>query len=130
MNQVPTSDRAPSAELERKRHSQIAEVLVRLWREKPLATVGGIIVLFMVLVGLSADLISPYPMDQMNLRKILQGPSLSHPFGTDEIGRDLLSRMIFGARISLMVGIVGSVYATIVSTAIGLLSGYFGGRFD
>ena len=130
MNQVPTSDRVPSAEIGRKRESQIAEVFVRLWREKPLATIGGFIVIFMVLVGLSADLISPYPMDQMNLREILQGPSLSHPFGTDEIGRDLLSRMIFGARISLMVGIIGSVYATIVSTAIGLLSGYFGGRFD
>ena len=130
MNRVPASDRAPSAEIERKRESQIVEVFVRLWKEKPLATVGGFIVIFMVLVGLSADLISPYPMDQMNLRKILQGPSLSHPFGTDEIGRDLLSRMIFGARISLMVGIIGSVYATIVSTAIGIFSGYFGGRFD
>ena len=103
---------------------------VRLFNEKPLATVGGGILLLLVLVALLADVLAPYPMDQMDLRAMLQGPSRDHWFGTDEIGRDLLSRVIHGARISITVGLVGAVYATTLSTILGLSSGYFGGKFD
>ncbi len=130
MRESPASSGAPPQDFGERRHSPFVQTLIRLWKEKPLASFGGVIVVLMVLVGVFAEPLAPHPMDKMNLREILQGPSWDHPFGTDEIGRDLLSRMIFGARISLMVGIVGSVYATILSTVIGLLSGYFGGRFD
>ncbi len=99
-------------------------------REKYLATFGLVVIVILVFIALAADLISPYPMDELNLRDKLQGPSWSHPFGTDEFGRDLLSRMIHGARISMMVGVIGSVYATTISTLIGLVSGYAGGKFD
>jgi peptide/nickel transport system permease protein len=103
---------------------------LRLLKEKPLASVGGGILLLLVLVALLADVLAPYRMDQMDLRAMLEGPSRDHWFGTDEIGRDLLSRVIHGARISITVGLVGAVYATALSTILGLSSGYFGGKFD
>ena len=115
---------------ERRARSLWGELLVRILKEKYLATFGLSVILILVFLALLADIISPYPMDQLNLRDKLQGPSWDHPFGTDEFGRDLLSRIIHGARISMMVGVIGSVYATILSTLIGLVSGYAGGKFD
>ena len=115
---------------ERRARSLWGELLVRILREKYLATFGLAIIVILVFLALLADIISPYPMDQLNLRDKLQGPSWEHPFGTDEFGRDLLSRIIHGARISMMVGVIGSVYATILSTFIGLVSGYAGGKLD
>ncbi len=115
---------------ERRARSLWGELVVRILKEKYLATFGLSVILILVFLALLADIISPYPMDQLNLRDKLQGPSWDHPFGTDEFGRDLLSRIIYGARISMMVGVIGSVYATILSTLIGLVSGYAGGKFD
>ena len=115
---------------ERRARSLWGELIVRILKEKYLATFGLSVILILVFLALLADIISPYPMDQLNLRDRLQGPSWDHPFGTDEFGRDLLSRIIHGARISMMVGVIGSVYATILSTLIGLVSGYAGGKFD
>ena len=115
---------------ERRARSLWGELVVRILKEKYLATFGLSVILILVFLALLADIISPYPMDQLNLRDKLQGPSWDHPFGTDEFGRDLLSRIIHGARISMMVGVIGSVYATILSTLIGLVSGYAGGKFD
>ena len=115
---------------ERRARSLWGELVVRILKEKYLATFGLSVILILVFLALLADIISPYPMDQLNLRDRLQGPSWDHPFGTDEFGRDLLSRIIHGARISMMVGVIGSVYATILSTLIGLVSGYAGGKLD
>ena len=115
---------------ERRARSLWGELVVRILKEKYLATFGLSVILILVFLALLADIISPYPMDQLNLRDRLQGPSWEHPFGTDEFGRDLLSRIIHGARISMMVGVIGSVYATILSTLIGLVSGYAGGKLD
>ena len=113
-----------------KRRFLLVDLIVRLYKEKPLGTVGGIIVLALFFTGIFADFLAPYSRDEMHLREILQGPSTKYWFGTDEIGRDLLSRVIHGARISMLVGLVGSVYATILSTLIGIFSGYIGGKFD
>ena len=115
---------------ERRARSLWGELVVRILREKYLATFGLSIIVILVFLALFADIISPYPRDDLNLRDKLQGPSWDHPFGTDEFGRDLLSRIIHGARISMMVGVIGSVYATILSTLIGLVSGYAGGKLD
>ena len=115
---------------ERRSRSLWGDLAVRILREKHLATFGLAIIVVLIFLALFADLISPHRMDQLNLPDKLQGPSLDHPFGTDEFGRDLLSRIIHGARISMMVGVIGSVYATILSTFIGLVSGYAGGRLD
>ena len=115
---------------EQKRRSLLVDLIIRLYKEKPLGTIGGVIVLILFFTGISADFLAPYDRDEMHLREILQGPSAKYWFGTDEIGRDLLSRVIHGARISMLVGLVGSVYATILSSLIGIFSGYIGGKFD
>ena len=113
-----------------KTRNQWVDTIVRMLKEKHLATFGLFIVLLLAFTAIFADIISPYPRDKMGLGNPLQGPSWAHLFGTDQIGRDLLSRVIHGARISMTVGLVGSVYATILSTLIGLISGYFGGKTD
>ena len=66
----------------------------------------------------------------VDLGAILQGPSLAHPLGTDELGRDLLVRLLYGGRISLLVGLVAAVFSAIIGAVIGILAGYFGGRLD
>ena len=67
---------------------------------------------------------------QVNLLKRFMAPSLQHPLGTDELGRDIFIRLLYGGRVSLLVGLVGAVAAASVGTLLGLLAGYFGGRFD
>jgi peptide/nickel transport system permease protein len=84
----------------------------------------------MIAVAILAPVISPYPYEEMDLANRTQGPSRAHLLGTDRFGRDILSRMIWGARASLSVGASGIGIAMTVGTAIGMLSGFFGGWFD
>lgn len=103
--------------------------ITRFARRKPLAAFGGVIVVILVLMAVLADLIVPYdPMAHSN--QILQGPSWSHWAGTDQFGRDIFSRIIYGARISLQVGLIAVGIAMVVGTLIGLIGGYYGGWFD
>jgi peptide/nickel transport system permease protein len=99
-------------------------------RRKPLGAVGGVIVIVLIFVALAAPLLAPYPYDEANASVRLQGPSLVHPFGTDANGRDMLSRIIWGARISVTVGFGAVLISTVLATTIGVISGYFGGLFD
>ncbi len=119
----------PSVE-EAKRRSFLADLFIRLFREKPLGTVGGIIVLVLLLVGVFAGLIAPYGYNDIFVGPRLSAPSPEHLLGTDQLGRDLLSRIIYGARISLVVGLSVSAIAVALSTIIGITSGYFGGKLD
>lgn len=113
----------------RKRHP-ITDFIVRLIKTKPLGTVSAIIVLIFFFTGVFATLIAPYEFNEQFRSEFLDGPSGAHWLGTDNIGRDIFSRIIYGARISMLVGVIGSVISLIVSCAIGLPSGYFGGKFD
>jgi len=115
---------------ETRRHSWLVGFLIRLVREKPLGTVGGIITLLLLLTGIFADFLAPYGMNEISLAHILEGPSSQFWMGTDNIGRDLLSRVIYGARISMIIGLGASILATIISLIIGMLSGYIGGKLD
>ncbi|MFC1966813.1 ABC transporter permease [Chloroflexota bacterium] len=123
-------DALPGRVEEFKRRSLLADLTIRLIREKPLGSVGGVIVLTLFLVGVFADFLAPYPMAEIHLRDALQAPSAKYLLGTDEFGRDVLSRVIAGARISMIVGLAGTSLATLVSTIIGVLSGFVGGKFD
>jgi len=123
---------------ERKRHSWLVGFFIRLVREKPLGTVGGVITLLLLLAGIFADLawlglpnvgLAPYGMNELTL-EFLAPPSARHWLGTDNLSRDILSRVIFGARISVIVGLAATALSTIVSTVIGMLCGYIGGKFD
>jgi len=87
--------------------------------------IGGTITLFMVLLAVFAPVIAPYPPVGMNIPSMLKPPSADHLFGTDEFGRDVLSRVIFGARISLRVGLSVAIATGILGIGVGLCAGYF-----
>ena len=110
--------------------SFLEETFIRLVREKPLGTAGGVIVLLMVLMAIFAAQLSPYsPYDTVS-REGLVGPGAQFWFGTDNLGRDLLSRVIYGARSSLYVGLLAVAIGTTLATALGLVCGFFGKRLD
>ncbi len=104
-------------------------LMSRLVRNR-MAAVGMLIVAAVVLVALLAPYIAPYNPNSQNLLYRLKPPSAEHWMGTDELGRDILSRLMFGARISLLIGILGTLGGMVVGVALGLFSGYFGGWFD
>ncbi len=113
-----------------KHRSFFGDMFYRLVKEKPLGTAGAIIVVIFLLAAIFANFIAPYPPNQSNVMNKLDPPSSEHFFGTDNLGRDLFSRIIFGARISLYIGLGASLLNVIVAGIIGLLSGYLGGVFD
>ncbi|MBA7643880.1 Glutathione transport system permease protein GsiD [subsurface metagenome] len=115
---------------ERKRHSWLVGFLIRLVKEKPLGTAGGIITLLLLFTGIFADFLAPYGMNDPCMADKLLAPSARYWLGTDNLGRDILSRVIFGARVSVIVGLAAATIATIISVIIGMLSGYIGGKFD
>ena len=104
--------------------------LARLLRDKPLGTVGGIVLLLFVVVGVFAPWIAPYDFNEIAPLDRMQGPSWAHWFGTDNLGRDVLSRCIYGAQLSVIIGCSAAALATVISAVIGIVSGYFGGKVD
>lgn len=106
---------------------------VRLWRwllARPLCLLGLTIIFAISLVAVIAPLIAPYDPIKINLPSRLQPPSSSHFLGTDHLGRDLLSRLLYGARVSLMVGVTIAGMSCILGSMLGLTSGYFGRMVD
>ncbi len=104
-------------------------VLAQLRRNRG-AVAGLILLTAEILVALAAPWVAPYDPTAQDLLAPLQAPSWSHPFGTDEVGRDILSRLIYGARISLSVGLISVGIAGVGGVALGLVSGFFGGRIE
>ena len=119
-----------SAVSEPKRRSRLAAFLIRLVREKPLGTISGIIILILIFVAIFADVLAPYPYREMHLVDRLQGASALYLLGTDQLGRDLLSRLIVGARLSLTVGLAATTINVVVALLIGGTSGFLGGKLD
>jgi peptide/nickel transport system permease protein len=113
-----------------KNYPFLIDLLVRLVRQKPLGTVGGVIVLVLLLVGIFAPLLAPFGFNDIYVGGPLEQPSLNHLMGTDNIGRDLFSRIVYGARISMYVGLGASTIGAFLATAIGTISGYIGGKTD
>jgi peptide/nickel transport system permease protein len=97
---------------------------------EPGALIGGGIVIFFVVLAVLAPIIAPYDPIASDWGAVRQPPDLVHPFGTDDLGRDILSRVIFGARASLAAGFVSVVIAVVIGVPLGLVAGYFGGAAD
>jgi len=106
------------------------ELFLRRFCRNKLAVAGFIFIVFIILVAIFAPYIAPYGYDDQNVSIRLQEPSSEHWFGTDDLGRDVFSRMIYGARVSLSVGISTTTISMFVALIIGMISGYYGGRTD
>lgn len=104
--------------------------LSKLFREKRLGAIGAVVAVVFLFVGLFADVLAPYGMNEVDMGARLQAPSWAHPFGTDNLGRDLLSRCMYGAQISVIIGLTVAAISTVISALIGIISGYFGGKVD
>ena len=109
---------------------RFADFFIRLLKEKPLGIAGGIIIVLLILVSIFADVLAPYRYTEMHLVDRLQGPSARYLLGTDQLGRDLLSRLIVGARISMLVGLTATTLNLVVAVLIGGISGFLGGKVD
>ena len=112
-----------------RKRSQWRDVWKRLRRNK-LAMIGMVLVIIIVLSAIFADVISPYPYDGIDVTQRMQFPSAKHWLGTDNFGRDLLSRIIYGGRISLLVAIMAVGIALVIGGFLGATAGYFGGWYE
>ena len=124
---VAESDAVP---VRRGRLRRIACGLLYFVRTKPLGAIGGFFVTLVIFMAIFADVIAPYDYNQRNLRARLKPPSAAHYMGTDNLGRDIFSRIVYGARVSVSVGFGGIGIGVCLATIVGITSGYFGGRFD
>jgi peptide/nickel transport system permease protein len=115
---------------EPKRRNFFVGLLIRLWKEKPMGTVGLFIVVLLLFTGIFADWLAPFPAGKQDLLNMLAAPSSAHWLGTDNLGRDVLSRIIYGARVSVIIGLSATALTTVVSIIIGALSAQIGGKFD
>ncbi|MEM6430405.1 MAG: ABC transporter permease [Deinococcota bacterium] len=105
----------------------------RAWRQlrrNPRTIFGIVVIVIIVLAAVFAPFVSPYEPNSQNLRSRLEAPSATHLLGTDEFGRDVLSRIIFGGRVSLQVGFISVGIALVIGGGMGLLGGYYGKRVD
>ena len=108
----------------------LKEQLLRMCRQNKLAAFSAVLILVVILIAIFAPVLAPYGEAEQDLISRLQGPSAAHWFGTDELGRDVFSRILYGSRLSLTIGILPSIISLVVGIFFGLLAGYFGGWVD
>jgi peptide/nickel transport system permease protein len=104
--------------------------VARFCRRKPLGAVGAVIILVLLVMAGFAEWIAPYAYDQQIADARLKPPGRAFLFGTDNVGRDIFSRIVYGARVSVTVGFLTVLFGNLVAAAIGITSGYFRGRYD
>jgi len=121
---------APNQQVEKKRLGFWIDLFRRLIREKPLGTFGLFVVILLFFTGIFANFIAPFPLNAVHLVDRLSPPSAKYLLGTDQLGTDVLSQLIYGARISMIIGVIGTLLSKLISTTIGVTSGFFGGKFD
>ncbi len=127
----PTATSAvPLAVRPREKGTSLTRDAIRRLRRNRLAMAGLAVVIFLALLAIFADVLAPYPYTKTNFGRLTETPSRDYPFGTDLIGRDMLSRMIYGARVSMLVGLGAQIIVVSIGVPIGALSGYVGGRTD
>jgi len=110
--------------------SLLVDFFIRLFREKPTGAFGAIIFLLLLLTGIFANFLAPYDYNEINPIDRLKPPSIEHPLGTDQLGRDMLSRIIYGARLSVIVSFSATTFSIVISILIGVTTGYIGGTYD
>ena len=111
-------------------HQRIAALFGALWRSRGAVRFGLVVLGLMIVMSLLAPWIAPYGVDQQDLSNVLKGPSPAHWLGTDNLGRDMLSRIVWGGRVPLMVAAVATFFAAAIGIVVGLISGLAGGWVD
>ena len=124
---VLVAERAPGEAL---RSSSLWRDAARRLLRNRLAVLVGAVVVVLCLLAIFADVLAPRPYTKTNFGRLTEPPSRDYPMGTDQLGRDVLSRMIYGARVSMMVGLGAQIIVVLLGVPIGALSGYLGGRVD
>jgi peptide/nickel transport system permease protein len=114
----------------RRKRGPVLHFIARLFREKPLGAAGAVVFVLFLFCGAFADVLAPYGMNQISPINRLKPPSFQFPFGTDNLGRDMLSRCLYGAQLSVIIGFCAAGIATVISVVLGIVSGYLGGKFD
>lgn len=130
MNTSTVSTPAPGNKPAQPARGPVREFFVRLFREKPVGAAAAVLFLLFVFCGVFAEALAPYGYNEINMLQRLKAPSWEHPFGTDNLGRDMLSRCLYGAQLSVIIGLSAAALATIISVVIGIVSGYLGGKVD
>ena len=110
--------------------NSFSKIIYNIFKDNKLNGFGVLIVIFIITGAFLAEYISPYPPDFQNYQDARQSPSIKHPFGTDLFGRDILSRIIYGTRISIIVGTLSMAIASVIGTLLGLIAGYYGKWID
>ncbi len=103
---------------------------LRVLARRPVALTGAIVLAVMTVLAVAGSAVAPHGINEVDVEDILQGPSGAHPFGTDQLGRDVLSRMIIATQASLQVSVVSVLIALVVGVALGLVAGYYGRGID
>ena len=112
-----------------KKNSQFREIMKRLAKNR-LAVAGLVVIILLIILAFLAPVISPYPYEEAHLTDKLQKPSAAYIFGTDELGRDIFSRLLYGSRYSLRIGLIAVLISALGGIFLGSLAGYFGGKAD
>ncbi len=107
-----------------------AVIVIKQFGKSKLGVAGLVIIFAFAFMAIAAPILTPYDPNKTFLTRPFQPPSLEHPLGTDDAGRDVLSQIIYGSRVSLLIGISAAIVGTLLGTTIGLFSGYFGGVVD
>lgn len=108
----------------------IRENILRMVRQNKLAVISAVVILLIILAAVFAPVIAPYGYSEQDLINRLQAPSMQHLLGTDELGRDVFSRLLYGARLSLVIGIFPTAISMVIGIFLGLMAGYYGGKID
>lgn len=114
----------------KRRQDTMTGIIIRNFMRHKLAVASVVVLVLLLLSALLAPVIAPYDPNKLSTTERLQGPSASHWLGTDDVGRDVLSRVLYGGRISLLIGFSATLVALLIGTLIGALAGYFGGLLD
>lgn len=133
---APAAPRKPDA-IDADRNKLQMRKETNLWRDawqrllrNKLAVAGMVVVLFFLFLAIFADLIAPYRYDKTDFAQTYQFPSMAHPFGTSPLGQDMLSRLIYGARVSMLVGVGAQVIVLLIGVPLGAIAGFYGGKVD
>ena len=120
----------PQFEALPRQRGPVATFFIRLFREKPLGAFGMVVFVLFLLCGIFADWLAPYGLNQISPANRLKPPSARFWLGTDHLGRDMLSRILYGAQLSVIIAFTAATVATVISVMLGILTGYLGGKID